>query len=84
MAAWRASGLSKGDFAAKRGYSRTALDKWSKKEAAMTPTFLRLEIERTRALDVVVEVGAARIRVQQGFDATLLAQVVAALSGGGT
>jgi hypothetical protein len=80
VAAWQASGLSKGSFAAKRGYSRTALDKWSKREPTVAPAFVRLEIEAVQS-ELVVEVGHARIRIRRGFDVVLLGQVVTALAG---
>lgn len=48
--------------------------------AQAEPAFLRVEL--TSAAELFVEVGAARVRVQRGFDPTLLAAVVAALGGG--
>jgi len=51
------------------------------KEAA--PRFVRLEVATVpRSSALMVEVGAARIRVEPGFDAEHLRAVVAALVGG--
>lgn len=47
------------------------------------PRFVRLEVATSpRSSALVVEVGAARIRVEPGFDAEHLRAVVAALSRG--
>src|SRR4051812_46918860 len=83
---WRASGESGAAYAARRGYSRASLAKWStalkRGELAIAePTFVRLEVEPTAAVDLCVEVGEARIRVSHGFDGTLLREVVDALAG---
>lgn len=83
VAAWRASGISMGRFAMGRGYSRSSLEKWARATrtddvAIVSPTFVRLEVERAPG-ELVVEVGAARIRVGRGFDATLLSDIVATL-----
>ena len=50
-------------------------------EPDRSPTFVRLELRRPSP-QVVVEVGAARIVVEPGFDATLLRAVVDALGSG--
>ena len=71
---------------------RRSRRKWDPQRPAVTPRFLRLvrksgadsaapEAGRTPAL--VVEVGAARVRVLAGFDEKLLAAVVRALDGVG-
>jgi hypothetical protein len=47
------------------------------------PRFVRLEVAASpRSSALVVEVGAARIQVERGFDAEHLRAVVAALVGG--
>jgi len=45
------------------------------------PGFVRLQVERPepRHGELVVEIGAARVRVARGFDPSLLRDVVAAL-----
>jgi hypothetical protein len=84
---WRASGLSVEEYAARRGYSAESLRRWTKavagpKEMA-APRFVRLQIAATpRSLALIVEVGAARILVEPGFDADHLRAVVAALRAG--
>jgi hypothetical protein len=48
------------------------------------PRFLPVRTRpRTEAVEMVVEIGAARIRVLRGFDVTLLSEVVRALGGAG-
>jgi hypothetical protein len=48
------------------------------------PRFLPLRTRpRTEAAEMVVEIGAARIRVLRGFDVSLLSEVVRALGGVG-
>jgi hypothetical protein len=83
--AWRASGLTAEAFCARRGFSAQSLFRWAaaKRSVALTrPTeFVRLEVAATSmAAGVVIELGAARIRVDRGFDAQLLRDVVAALT----
>ena len=82
---WRASGLSPAQYAARRGYSIESLRRWTKTAGASrdlsAPQFVRLEIAaspKSRAL--VVEVGAARMLVEPGFDPEHLRAVVAALA----
>jgi hypothetical protein len=85
VAAWRASGETAEQFARGRGFAATTLRWWSSRlgrEAA--PGFVRLVPQAAvppAAGVVIVEVGGARIQVAPGFDAGLLAQVVAALRG---
>lgn len=83
VTAWRASGISMARFAMGRGYSRSSLEKWARATrtddvAIVSPTFVRLEVERAPG-EFVVEVGPARIRVSRGFDVVLLGDIVAAL-----
>jgi len=85
--AWRSSGQTLAQFAARRGYSRSSLEKRARgaREAeARTPSkpqFVRLEVAG-RDPELVVEVGRARIRVRQGFDRQLMSDVVSLLEGG--
>jgi hypothetical protein len=83
--AWRASGETADAFAQGKGYEGSTLRWWSSRLGqAEQPRFLRL-VAKACAVQVdagvVVEVGQARVRVKAGFDAKLLAQVVAALGG---
>ena len=88
VAAWRASGETAERFARRGGYAASTLRWWSRRLGrAAAPGFVRL-VPRApgapaapAAPGVVVEVGGARIHVAPGFDAALLAQVVAALRG---
>ena len=48
--------------------------------AASKPTFAKLVPASTPLSSLVLEVGRTRVRVEAGFDAALLRQVVAALS----
>jgi hypothetical protein len=80
--AWRASGGSAGAFAKSRGYSASSLIRWG--ERTPKQSFVRLEVVPSAKVAassaLVVEVGGATIRVEQGFDAALLRDVVGALS----
>lgn len=64
--------------------------RWAAAAEALTVTrpaeFVRLEIapRATAASEIVVEVGAARVRVGRGFDPVLLRDVVSALSDAGS
>jgi hypothetical protein len=83
--AWRASGLTAEAFCGRRDFSAKSLFRWAaaRRSVSLTkPTeFVRLEVAATTmAAGVVVEVGAARIRVARGFDAQLLRDVVTALT----
>lgn len=90
---WRASGESVGKYAARQGYSETTLRKWITTEdsrpssPAGAPGLVRLVARSTVASAseeaLVVEVGAARIRVAASFDPALLRSVVTALSESG-
>ncbi len=83
VVAWRASGRTLAEFARQRGYSRSALEKWARAErSGEGPEFVRLEVARVGGL--TIEVGEARVRVERGFDAKLLLEVVAALGGRST
>ena len=86
---WRTSGEGVKKYAARRGYSETTLRKWIAMDERRTggqsvaPGLLRVVARSTVTAaesEVVVEVGAARIRVARAFDAALLRSVVLALS----
>ena len=82
---WRASGESTARYAARRGYAETSLRNWAAAEESWSGAagLVRLVVASpVRDGEVVVEVGAARIRVGATFDAELLRAVVAALSAG--
>lgn len=79
---WRASGMTMTEFARTRGYSRSAIEKWARKAreerpTVVTPRFVRVEV--ARPVELVIEIGVARIRVARGLDASLLREVVDAL-----
>jgi len=80
---WRASGQSGMAYAKTRGYSHSSLTNWAaqfrRMPKAREPQLVRLEVEKR--VDLVIEIGSARIRVGGGFDAALLRRVVAALAG---
>lgn len=78
---WKDSGLSALAFANKHGFAPANLARWAahlptRPERALT--FVRLETAPRAPL--VVEVGAARLRVEPGFDPALLRAVVSALT----
>jgi len=81
--AWRASGQSGASFARSRGYSPASLYRWAKAadaDAFASVGFVRLEVAHAApSAELVVEVGAARVRVIDGFDPRLLRAVVDAL-----
>jgi len=85
VVAWRTSGETADVFAQGKGYEGSTLRWWSSRLGrAEQPRFLRLVPKACAApgkAGVVVEVGQARVRVEAGFDAKLLAEVVAALGG---
>jgi hypothetical protein len=80
---WRASGQSGEAYAKARGYSHSSLTNWAAKFRRIADgrelQMVRLEVER-RPVNMVVEVGGARIVVGTGFDPALLRSVVAALA----
>ncbi len=95
VAAWKASGLSRRDFARDGGYAPATLGWWQTElrrrgiaavEApAPGPMFTRVVARHTpsappiRSTSVIIDIGRARITVARGFDAALLRDVVAAL-----
>lgn len=86
--AWRASGEPVAHFVRGRGYSASALRSWAQRLGPVEPSprFLRVVPSKPApapgALEMVLEVGAVRVRVAPGFDPALLAEVVRALGGG--
>ena len=84
--AWRASGESVAHFVRGRGYSASALRSWAQRlgPAEPSPRFLRVVPSKPAPAagdgpELVLEVGAVRVRVAPGFDPALLADVVRAL-----
>ena len=83
--AWRASGLTADAFVADQPYCASTLRWWSSKlRDDPAPTFIELR-PRTATSPVpapplVVEVGAARVQVTEGFDPAHLAAVVRVLA----
>jgi hypothetical protein len=86
VARWRASGMDAGSYCAAHDISEESLRRWrgeaEGRRAATAPAFLRLEVTGARERrGLTVEVGPARVQVEEGFDAKLLREVVAAISG---
>jgi hypothetical protein len=77
--AWRASGDSAFRFARANGVAVNSLKRWAS-ALREEQTFLRLEVAAPTAAKIVVQVGAARVMVESGFDRALLRAVVEALS----
>lgn len=87
VTAWQRSGLTADAFCADKPFAASTLRWWaSRLRRAPAPTFLELRPSSTvlssPPTELVVEVGAARVRVAPGFDPALLGAVVAALAGG--
>ncbi len=67
--------------AARMGVGASAAYLWVKEaREASKPTFARLMSASAASSSMVLEVGRARVRVEAGFDAGLLRQVISALS----
>jgi hypothetical protein len=86
--AWRASGEPVAKFVQGRGYSASALRSWAQRlgPAEPSPRFLRVVPSKPApaaggSSELVLEVGAVRVRVAPGFDPALLADVLRALGG---
>lgn len=78
----RATGEQVSVIAKRLGVSSSAAYLWMKGEAALAPSapvFAR--VGPARASSLQLEVAGAALTVESGFDAELLRQVVAALSG---
>jgi hypothetical protein len=87
VARWRASGQSAAAYCASHGMSEQSLRRWRNevegRPSSRAPGFVRIEVARRPPSRVLtLEVGRARVRVEAGFDAELLRDVVEALSGG--
>lgn len=84
--AWRESGVSAAEFARGKGFAASTLRLWSSRVRPL-PRLVELVRRPSAAAvvvsapELVVEVGAVRVRVGRGFDAELLREVVAAVSG---
>ncbi|MBP7551020.1 MAG: hypothetical protein KA761_12090 [Gemmatimonadaceae bacterium] len=85
VATWQRSGLSADDFCEDQPYAASTLLGWSSRLRRTTATtFIELRPRKpvvARSTELVVEIGAARVRVAPGFDPALLAAVVTALQG---
>jgi hypothetical protein len=84
--AWRASGETASQFAEGKGFAGSTLRFWATRlkaaPAAPLPRIVQLVPRRAEAgPELLIEVGAARVRVQRGFDRELLVEIVTALSG---
>jgi hypothetical protein len=83
--AWRASGETAAAFAEGKGFAGSTLRFWATrlKSAPLpsSPRIVQLVARSAAPTELLVEVGAARVRVGRGFDRELLADVVGALSG---
>ena len=79
------SGSSVKAVAERHSLSPSLLYRWmqspSKVSKGRQPVFARLAVSRVIESAVLVQVGRAAIRVEKGFDAELLREVVAALDG---
>lgn len=85
VAAWHHSGLDPDAFCADQPFAPSTLLGWSRRlrrQAAATFIEVRPRVVDPPRPELVVEVGATRIRVAKGFDPALLNAVVAALGGG--
>lgn len=89
IAAWHRSGLSARAFTADKPYATSTLRWWSSRLRRAAPMAFIEVRPRDSAADspypascLLLEVGAARVRVTPGFDPSLLTAVVRALSEG--
>lgn len=87
--AWRESGESAEAFARGKGFAASTLRFWASRlrRPSEQPRVVQLVPKRAAvatkaASELVIEVGAARVRLARGFDPELLAEVVRALEGG--
>ena len=85
---WGFSGLEAEEFSTRRGLNPATLRWWrwrlesrgdAPKPEPRAPGFLELLVTEPEAPELVVELGAVRIRVPSGFDAEQLRRLVAAL-----
>jgi hypothetical protein len=80
--AWRESGQRPEDLARGKDFTASTLRWWTSRIGRSQPRFLQLVPTGSAAphkRELVVEVGTARIVIEQGFDPALLAAVVGAL-----
>ena len=78
--AWRVSGESAFRFAKTHGVALNSLKRWASQHPD-EQRFLRLEVAPpATTTTIAVQVGAARVVVEKGFDRALLRAVVEALS----
>ena len=79
----RTSGASVRVVAARMGVKESTAYYWMKKaRAARAPEFARVVPRSAEAkASMVIEVGGAVIRLESGFDAELLVEVISALGG---
>ena len=92
---WRQGGKSAEEFAEGRGFEPSTLRYWASRlkrgtgvAAEVQPVRIARVVRRTGSIDsatvsagVVVEIGAARVTVRQGFDRSLLREVIETLQG---
>jgi hypothetical protein len=86
VAAWRASGLSRDEFAARAGCTPASLKWWAWRLGRESTALVRVVRERpvkiiAASVPIVIEVRSARVIVAPGFDAASLRDVLAALRG---
>ena len=79
----RASGEPVRKVAERQGISVSSAYLWMKSAPTSAPAFAKLvRLPTTASAELAVQISAATIRVETGFDAELLRSVVAALSSG--
>ena len=83
VAAWRASGQGVAEFAHGKGFAASTLTNWAGRLRRTGRRKFVPVVRKARTVsppaELLIEVGAARVRVAVGFDAALLADVVCAL-----
>ena len=93
VTAWQRSGLSAGDFADKHGYAKKSLQWWAgelrrreRQQGSDAATEVRLarvvrpgEAPVMEGGPIVVRIGRMEVVVHRGFDAGVLAEVLAAI-----
>lgn len=86
---WKASGRTLAEFTRGREFTAATLRWWAyklgreEKKASSVPAITLLPALRVKspASGIVLELGAVRLRIEAGFDAKLLREVLAALEG---
>ncbi len=82
--AWRESGEPATRFVRGKGFAAGTLRYWASRlsQSERAPRIVPLVPKPTApSSELVIEIGAARVRVGRGFDRALLAEVVSALGG---